>query len=278
YDASKIYRWYVVDKLSGQVTQITKKFGIGGNRRRIAGVVPIRRGRSASAGLGGAVAAGNDLVFVFPGGLRGRFPCRGGCGSGNVPGARRARGASIPIMMGHTHALTGAIAWLGLAPPLAALPLLNETSRFVDTGVMATALTPAELIAGAIICAGAAMLPDLDHPSATIAQTFGPVTWLLSKAVSWLSGGHRGATHSLAFAVATGFGAHWLASAYPIGRDIMVVLLIGLSLRAIGIGIPRKKFASAMVNIGMTAGLYAVFLSLDVGYAWLGLVVGIGCL
>ena len=32
--------------------------------------------------------------------------------------------------MGHTHALTGAIAWLGVAPALAALPLLTETSRF----------------------------------------------------------------------------------------------------------------------------------------------------
>ncbi|MEV0613310.1 metal-dependent hydrolase [Nonomuraea sp. NPDC050404] len=180
-------------------------------------------------------------------------------------------------MMGHTHALTGAIAWLGLAPPLAALPLLNESSRFVETGIMATALSPAELIAGAIICAGAAMLPDLDHPSATIAQTFGPVTWGLSKVVSWIGGGHRGATHSLAFAVGMGFGAHWLATTYPIGRDIMVVLLIGLALRAVGVGIPGNKMGSVMINIGMTAGLYAVFLSLDVGYAWLGLVVGIGC-
>ncbi|SEL00806.1 LexA-binding, inner membrane-associated putative hydrolase [Nonomuraea pusilla] len=180
--------------------------------------------------------------------------------------------------MGHTHAMTGAIAWLALAPPLATLPLLNESSRFIDTGIMATALTPPELIAGALICAGAAMLPDLDHPSATIAQTFGPVTWVLSKAVSWLSGGHRAATHSLAFAVALGFGAHWLATTYPIGRDIMVVLLVGLALRAIGIGIPGNKAGSAMVNAGLTAGLYAVFLSLGVGYAWLGLAVGVGCL
>lgn len=178
--------------------------------------------------------------------------------------------------MGHTHALTGAIAWLGLASPLAALPLLNESSRFIETGIMATALGPTELIAGTIICAGAAMLPDLDHPSATIAQTFGPVTWVLSKAVSWASGGHRGATHSLAFAVAIGLGAHFLANTYPIGRDIMVVLLIGLALRALGIGIPGKKLGSALVNIGITAGLYAVFLSQGVGYAWLGLAVGIG--
>ncbi|MEV0380940.1 metal-dependent hydrolase [Nonomuraea sp. NPDC050643] len=181
-------------------------------------------------------------------------------------------------MMGHTHAMTGAIAWLGLAPPLAALPLVNESTRFVETGIMATALSPAEFIAGAIICAGAAMLPDLDHPSATIAQTFGPVTWALAKVVAFLSGGHRGATHSLVFAVALGFGAHWLANAYSIGRDIMVVLLIGLALRAIGVGIPGNKLGSAMINVGLTAGLFAVFLSLEVGYAWLGLAVAVGCL
>ncbi|MFI6386288.1 metal-dependent hydrolase [Nonomuraea sp. NPDC050540] len=180
-------------------------------------------------------------------------------------------------MMGHSHAMTGAIAWLGLAPAFAALPLLNESSRFIETGIMASALTPSELIAGALVCAGAAMLPDLDHPSATIAQTFGPVTWALSKVVAWISGGHRGMTHSLAFAVAVGFGAHWLANTYPIGRDIMVVLLIGLALRAIGIGIPGNKTGSAMVNIGLTAGLFVVFMSLGVGYAWLGLAVGIGC-
>ncbi|MGW5683770.1 metal-dependent hydrolase [Nonomuraea sp. NPDC003754] len=181
-------------------------------------------------------------------------------------------------MMGHTHAMSGAAAWLGLAPPLAMLPLLNESSRFIETGIMAGALTPAEIIAGALVCAGAAMLPDLDHPSATIAQTFGPVTWLLSKGVSWLAGGHRGATHSLAFAVAAGFGTHWLAGSYPIGRDVVVVLLIGLALRAIGIGIPGNKLGSAMVNIGLTAGLYVVFRSLEVGYAWLGLAVALGCL
>lgn len=181
-------------------------------------------------------------------------------------------------MMGHTHAMTGAVAWLGLAPALSVLPLLNESSRYIETGIMATAMAPTELVAGAIVCAGAAMLPDLDHPSATIAQTFGPVTWGLSKIVAWLSGGHRGMTHSLVFAVAIGFGAHWLASTYPIGRDIMVVLLIGLALRAIGIGIPGNRLGSAMINVGITAGLFVVFRSMEVGYAWLGMAVGLGCL
>ncbi|MBA2894467.1 metal-dependent hydrolase [Nonomuraea soli] len=181
-------------------------------------------------------------------------------------------------MMGHSHAMTGAIAWLGLAPALAALPLLAEESKYFETGIMATALTPTELIAGALVCAGAAMLPDLDHPSATIAQTFGPITWALSKVVAWLTGGHRGMTHSLVFAVLMGFGAHWLADAYPIGRDILVILMVGLALRAIGIGVPGNKWGSMMVNIGLTAGIYVVFMSLGVGYAWLGLAIGLGCL
>ncbi|WP_250573217.1 metal-dependent hydrolase [Nonomuraea sediminis] len=182
------------------------------------------------------------------------------------------------IVMGHSHAMTGAIAWLALAPALASLPMVTESTRFIETGIMANALTPAELIAGALVCAGAAMLPDLDHPSATIAHTFGPVTWALAKMVSWVGGGHRGMTHSLAFAVALGFGAHWLAATYPIGRDIMVVLLIGLALRAIGVGIPGNKAGSAMINIGLTAGIFAVLLSLHVGYAWLGMAVAVGCL
>ncbi|GAA0431135.1 membrane protein [Acrocarpospora corrugata] len=178
-------------------------------------------------------------------------------------------------MMGHSHALSGAVVWLGVAPGLVALPTVVAPELATVVG---SALTPAELVAGALICAGAAMLPDLDHPSATIAQTFGPVTWALSKAVNVISGGHRHATHSLLFALGLGVGAHFLAQNYPIGRDVIVVLAIGLALRAIGIGVPGKKFTSALVNIGLTAGLFATFLTLGVQYAWLGFAIGIGCL
>ncbi|WP_214107524.1 metal-dependent hydrolase [Acrocarpospora catenulata] len=177
-------------------------------------------------------------------------------------------------MMGHSHALSGALVWLGIAPALAALPSAVSPEL---AGVVGSVLTPSELVAGALICAGAAMLPDLDHPSATIAQTFGPVTWALSKAVNWVSGGHRNATHSLLFAVVMGFGAHFLAENYPIAKDVLVVLSIGLAIRAIGIGVPGKRLASAMVNVALTAGLFATFLTLGVQYAWLGLAIGIGC-
>ncbi|GII76436.1 membrane protein [Sphaerisporangium rufum] len=179
--------------------------------------------------------------------------------------------------MGHTHALSGATVWLLVAPGLAALP---GTGPFPESLYPAVAgvLSPGELIAGALVCAGAAMLPDLDHPHATIAQTFGPATWVLSKAVNWASGGHRHATHSLLFALAAGIGAHLLAGAYPVARDVMVVLMIGLAIRAIGIGVPGKEITSALVNIGLTAAAFLMFRSGGVGYAWLGFAVGIGSL
>ncbi|MEW9530283.1 metal-dependent hydrolase [Microbispora sp. NPDC049125] len=178
-------------------------------------------------------------------------------------------------MMGHSHALSGAAVWLAVAPALVALPGVLGPEFATVTGPI---LTPPELVAGAVICAGAAMLPDLDHPSATIAQTFGPATYLLSRGVNAISGGHRHATHSLLFAAFAGVGVHLLAGRYAVGREIVVVLMIGLALRAVGFGVPGKTLTSAAVNVAMTAGLYLTFYSLGVTYSWLGIAIGIGCL
>ncbi|RJL34225.1 metal-dependent hydrolase [Bailinhaonella thermotolerans] len=166
-------------------------------------------------------------------------------------------------MMGHTHTLTGAVAWLGATPLLAAAGF---------------PLGPAEVVAGGLICAGAAMLPDLDHPSATIAQTYGPVTWVLSRVVNWASGGHRKATHSLLFAAAAGIGAQALADRTELGRNILIFLMIGLALRGLGVGIPRKRIASAFVNAGLTLGTMAALATFDLRYDWLGAAIALGCL
>ena len=84
-------------------------------------------------------------------------------------------------MMGRTHALSGGVAWLGVALPL---------SHYHH-------LSPASVVLGAVVSTGASMLPDLDHPNGTIANTYGFVTRGLCKAVAKVSGGHRKATHSL---------------------------------------------------------------------------------
>lgn len=102
-------------------------------------------------------------------------------------------------MMGRTHALTGALAGLG-AGRLVGLDTLPELLPF------------------ATVTAGYALLPDLDHPTASATRLLGPVTggisWLLRRASGWLyartkgprdengTGTHRHLSHTLLFALA----------------------------------------------------------------------------
>lgn len=88
-------------------------------------------------------------------------------------------------MMGRTHALTGTGAGLGISLYLAHLPLVPT-------------------VFGTLICTGSALLPDMDHPRATAANTFGPLTRTMSWAVRTVSGGHRRGTHSLLGIMALG--------------------------------------------------------------------------
>lgn len=80
-------------------------------------------------------------------------------------------------MMGKTHALTGMWGGLGAAH-LAGIPVWD-------------------VVLGASLCTGAAILPDIDHPRSTVANVYGPVTrafgWLMNK----ITGGHRRGTHSV---------------------------------------------------------------------------------
>ena len=54
---------------------------------------------------------------------------------------------------------------------------------------------------GALVSAGAALLPDVDHPSASVARSLPPLTVWVARLVSAVGGGHRGITHSLVGAV-----------------------------------------------------------------------------
>jgi len=87
-------------------------------------------------------------------------------------------------MMGRSHLLLGAAGYLAVE---AAAPGL----------LSAHAPSTADLFAGTLAASGAALLPDLDHPQATLARTLGPVTEVLSRGVNTLAGGHRKGTHTL---------------------------------------------------------------------------------
>jgi membrane-bound metal-dependent hydrolase YbcI (DUF457 family) len=84
-------------------------------------------------------------------------------------------------MLGQTHALSGAAAFLAAAFPL---------SHYVHH------LTPLTAAIGTIVAAGAGLLPDLDHPSATPARAFGPISQAAAQFIHDVSGGHRHGTHS----------------------------------------------------------------------------------
>jgi membrane-bound metal-dependent hydrolase YbcI (DUF457 family) len=84
-------------------------------------------------------------------------------------------------MMGQTHATSGALAFLAASFPV---------SHYVHH------LTPLTAAVGTIVAAGAGLLPDLDHPQATPARAFGPISQAASHFVHNVSGGHRKGTHS----------------------------------------------------------------------------------
>ncbi len=162
--------------------------------------------------------------------------------------------------MGHTHALSGAVAWLAVG-------------GLVDRVAPALASHgAAETAADALVCAGAALLPDLDHPRSTVAHALGPVTYWLARGVARVAGGHRHATHSIAFAAAAGAGAWLLGSAGIWSSAVPVVLLAALALAASGV----TNTAAA----GVLAAASSVYVLQAAGgtLAWLGPAVGLACL
>lgn len=87
-------------------------------------------------------------------------------------------------MMGTSHAVSGAAAWVAVTAT--ALPTLHLYP-----------LSPVAVVLGAGVCAGAALLPDADHHNATIAHSVPIAGPAAAGAVETLTGGHRHGMHSL---------------------------------------------------------------------------------
>ncbi len=138
-------------------------------------------------------------------------------------------------MMGPAHSLSGAAAWLGVGAAAAAA---GHTMPWPV------------LVVGALICAGAALAPDLDHKSATISRAFGPISKTLCEIVDKLSfavykatkskadprrtGGHRTLTHTWLWAVLVGAGCS--AAAIFGGRwAVLAILFVHLVLAVEGL-------------------------------------------
>ncbi|SER69826.1 LexA-binding, inner membrane-associated putative hydrolase [Propionibacterium cyclohexanicum] len=182
-------------------------------------------------------------------------------------------------MMGRTHAMSGVL----LA--LVAVPLLPRVGCDPDD--------PLTVCAFAIACAGAAMLPDADHPSGSVAWTLPPVTKPLTRMVAALSGGHRHGTHSLigvvgftAFALLVGCLPPLLhqlgvAPAQPLGQALLGVwigFLLAIGLNALPANPQRHSRAWTLVGVvgGATLALTTTLVNLAAGFV--PLAVALGCL
>lgn len=182
-------------------------------------------------------------------------------------------------MMRAGHAITG------LCAGLAAAPVLGVT-------------TPSAAVLGGVVTAGAALLPDLDHPGATASRRLGWMTGGLSRALRACSaklyaatkgprdergnGKHRHMTHSLLFAAllaaAVGFGSQYAATWHPLAGFaavvVPVVFCLMLAQAQFGHWVAVATVAAVMPMLTSQARPVAAINDLA---GPIGLLIGVGC-
>ena len=135
-------------------------------------------------------------------------------------------------MMGPHHAMTGAAAWIAV-------------TATAGHGLALFPVTPLGTLSGALLCAGAALLPDADHPSATVSQSVPVVGRLVTTGISRVSGGHRHGLHSVlavycAWLIASGltqlaWSPAWWPEPLGIGVAVMSAAIIAFAAKALNI-------------------------------------------
>jgi membrane-bound metal-dependent hydrolase YbcI (DUF457 family) len=192
-------------------------------------------------------------------------------------------------MMGPSHALSGAAAWLAGSWALSYFDHYHQT--------------PLQVAVGTAVCAGGALLPDLDlsgkvttdQGGATVAHTFGRASLFLAECLEKLSlgiydatrfkhdpkrhNGHRTFTHTLPFAIGVG----WLTTlgCTAGGKWAVIGILfftLGLALRGV-FHTWAARFGWIPITLLAAGGAYGTYLYLpaDRGYPLIGFAVGAGC-
>lgn len=192
-------------------------------------------------------------------------------------------------MMGPSHALSGATVWL------AGTWALEQFAGYEQS--------PLAVAVGALVCAGGALLPDLDmsgkvtrnQGGATVARTFGVFSLFAAEVVEKVSlgvytatrlskdprrnNGHRTFTHTLPFAALLGWLTTWLCGHHGKWAVVGIVFFMaGLALR--GLFDEWAERAGWVIVTLASAGIAwftAANLPGDRGYPMLGFAVAVGC-
>lgn len=172
-------------------------------------------------------------------------------------------------MMGRTHALSGAAGWL------------------VGCAGLTAAGHPAParvVVAGAVISAGWALVPDLDHPRSTASISLGPVTgvlsWVTAALSRWVSrvtcrccdgdaDGHRALTHTALFALVMGVLLGVAGWRFGAAAGVPVVA-VSAALAARGLLTPRRRRGWLGIMV-VTVAVGAATAGGGPGWWWLGL-------
>jgi membrane-bound metal-dependent hydrolase YbcI (DUF457 family) len=191
-------------------------------------------------------------------------------------------------MMGPSHALSGAAVWLAGSWAMQEYLGLHQT--------------PVQLVVGTAMCAGGALLPDLDlsgrvttrQGGATVAQTFGVFSLFVAEVVEKVSlavylatrtrrdprrnNGHRTLTHTLLFNVLLGYGAFELC--LRLGKWAVIgTLFVTFAMALRGLFEKWAKRAGWLIVTGVAAlgTSWAIdTLPAGRGYPILGLAIGVG--
>jgi membrane-bound metal-dependent hydrolase YbcI (DUF457 family) len=171
-------------------------------------------------------------------------------------------------MMGITHATSGAAAWIAITSTMPALSL------------GAYPLDPVGVLVGTAVCAGAALLPDADHHSATIAQAVPGLGRLTAATIGTLSGGHRHGAHSPIALAIVAAGA-WALTLLTLATEELGVIAIGAGVGAAALtcfGLKARGFVKTWSTawvLGLLLGAFIVVFAPD-QIAWFPLAVTVG--
>lgn len=175
--------------------------------------------------------------------------------------------------MGRTHALTGAVAGLAIAP-------------------LAGVDGPVTVALFAVVTAGWALVPDLDHPSSSATRLLGPLTRVLSLALRTATGAfyrltkgpadeagqHRTVTHTGIWAICVGALLGWLGTVSPWTPVAVAVFGLVLAADRLGGWLLPVAFGGLLLWFG-TATTPAAMLATAGELSWtVGLAAGLGCL